>query len=100
MIATEDNFFRLYRTHIEFVFNNNIDGKSHSEFLGSNNYINGKTNLLTKNNILQHHAVSIRSHHHPYTKTSTLRLLGPRTTPASSIYHIHSTKHKVIEYYT
>ena len=52
MIATEDNFFRLYRTHIEFVFNNNIDGKSHSEFLGSNNYINGKTNLLTKNNIL------------------------------------------------
>ena len=52
MIATEDNFFRLYCTHIEFVFNNNIDGKSHSEFLGSNNYINGKTNLLTKNNIL------------------------------------------------
>ena len=28
--------------------------RSYSEFLGSNNYINGKTNLLTKNNILLH----------------------------------------------
>ena len=53
MIATEDNFFCLvYRTYIEFVFNNNVDGKSYSEFLGSNNYINGKTNLLTNKYIL------------------------------------------------